>query len=180
MGSADFQIIGAPSFFPTVWSWVKRWFDPIVVSKMFILADKDILPTLSEFIEVEDIPKKYGGGLDFDFGDAPNLGTSGLGGMIEWAEGHQKGLIPVGTIVWERAENGEMEMINVGTVDGNEKRDVIGRVKRNWEEVMYPGRTASPVSGQGGSTEQEQTEKAPINTVPAVATSAGPPVLATA
>ena len=24
-------IIGAPSFFPTVWGWVKRWFDPITV-----------------------------------------------------------------------------------------------------------------------------------------------------
>lgn len=28
-------IIGAPSFFPTVWGWIKRWFDPItVVSSM--------------------------------------------------------------------------------------------------------------------------------------------------
>lgn len=24
-------IIGAPSFFPTVWGWIKRWFDPITV-----------------------------------------------------------------------------------------------------------------------------------------------------
>lgn len=24
-------IIGAPSFFPTVWSWIKKWFDPITV-----------------------------------------------------------------------------------------------------------------------------------------------------
>lgn len=24
-------LLGAPSFFPTVWSWVKRWFDPITV-----------------------------------------------------------------------------------------------------------------------------------------------------
>jgi len=24
-------VIGAPSFFPTVWGWVKRWFDPITV-----------------------------------------------------------------------------------------------------------------------------------------------------
>lgn len=24
-------LIGAPSFFPTVWSWIKRWFDPITV-----------------------------------------------------------------------------------------------------------------------------------------------------
>ena len=24
-------VVGAPSFFPTVWEWAKRWFDPITV-----------------------------------------------------------------------------------------------------------------------------------------------------
>lgn len=24
-------IVGAPSFFPTVWGWIKRWFDPVTV-----------------------------------------------------------------------------------------------------------------------------------------------------
>src|SRR5438034_8056022 len=28
------QIIGAPSFFPTVWGWIKRWFDPVTTSKI--------------------------------------------------------------------------------------------------------------------------------------------------
>ena len=33
-----FQIIGAPAFFPTVWGWIKRWFDPNTTSKIFILS----------------------------------------------------------------------------------------------------------------------------------------------
>lgn len=24
-------VVGAPSFFPTIWEWAKRWFDPITV-----------------------------------------------------------------------------------------------------------------------------------------------------
>jgi hypothetical protein len=34
-------IIGAPSFFPTVWSWVKKWFDPITVVSLRLLHDMD-------------------------------------------------------------------------------------------------------------------------------------------
>jgi len=33
-------IIGAPSFFPTVWSWVKKWFDPITVVSFCSLRDE--------------------------------------------------------------------------------------------------------------------------------------------
>ncbi|CRK45614.1 hypothetical protein BN1723_019779, partial [Verticillium longisporum] len=43
-------VIGAPSFFTTVWGWVKRWFDPITVSKIFILSEAEVKPTLEAYI----------------------------------------------------------------------------------------------------------------------------------
>ncbi len=67
------QIIGAPAFFPTVWGWIKRWFDPITTSKIFILSNHDLLPTLESFIDPANIPKKYGGQLDYTCGDNPVL-----------------------------------------------------------------------------------------------------------
>ncbi|KAK5094522.1 hypothetical protein LTS08_008574 [Lithohypha guttulata] len=66
-------IIGAPSFFPTVWSWIKRWFDPVTVSKIFILSKAEVTPTLEKFMDPTSIPKKYGGQLDWQWGDIPNL-----------------------------------------------------------------------------------------------------------
>ena len=36
------QIVGAPGFFPTVWGWVKLCFDPITVSKIFILSPQKV------------------------------------------------------------------------------------------------------------------------------------------
>lgn len=27
-------VVGAPGFFPTVWEWAKRWFDPITVVRV--------------------------------------------------------------------------------------------------------------------------------------------------
>lgn len=71
---ADYhQIIGAPVFFPTVWGWIKRWFDPGTTSKIFILTAAEVQKTLSSFMDEENIPKRYGGKLDWDFGDMPNL-----------------------------------------------------------------------------------------------------------
>ncbi|EZF29842.1 hypothetical protein H109_06579 [Trichophyton interdigitale MR816] len=66
-------IIGAPVFFPTVWGWIKRWFDPGTTSKIFILTAAEVQKTLSSFMDEENIPKRYGGKLDWDFGDMPNL-----------------------------------------------------------------------------------------------------------
>ncbi|KIW98459.1 uncharacterized protein Z519_00120 [Cladophialophora bantiana CBS 173.52] len=66
-------IIGAPAFFPTVWGWIKRWFDPVTVSKIFILSKNDVKPTLAKFMETKDFPKRYGGDLNWDWGDLPHL-----------------------------------------------------------------------------------------------------------
>ncbi|KAK5945478.1 hypothetical protein PMZ80_002683 [Knufia obscura] len=66
-------IIGAPSFFPTVWGWIKRWFDPVTVSKIFILQRSDVLPTLEKFMDHDAIPKKYGGQLNWGWGQPPAL-----------------------------------------------------------------------------------------------------------
>lgn len=67
------QLIGAPSFFPTVWGWIKRWFDPVTTSKIFILSADEVKPTLTSFMPLSSIPKKYGGELDWEWGDLPNL-----------------------------------------------------------------------------------------------------------
>ena len=67
------KIIGAPAFFPTVWGWIKRWFDPGTTSKIFILSAAEVKPTLSAFMHPSSIPKQYGGDLDWKWGDMPAL-----------------------------------------------------------------------------------------------------------
>ncbi|KIV91409.1 hypothetical protein PV10_05952 [Exophiala mesophila] len=66
-------IIGAPAFFPTVWGWIKRWFDPVTVSKIFILGKHEVKPTLEKFMDPKDFPKKYGGELEWNWGELPDL-----------------------------------------------------------------------------------------------------------
>lgn len=45
----------------------------MTVSKIFILGKNEVLPTLMNFMESSSIPKKYGGKLDWAWGDMPDL-----------------------------------------------------------------------------------------------------------
>lgn len=120
-------IIGAPSFFPTVWGWIKRWFDPVTVSKIFILSKANTLSTLEEFMDRKDIPRKYGGELDFAFGDLPHL-DSEIEASLKWiGPKEQKGAktFPIGPIRWSKLENGDMLATAVGTEDGKQREQKV-------------------------------------------------------
>ena len=114
------QIIGAPSFFPTVWAWIKKWFDPITTSKIFILSDKEVLPTLSSFIDIESIPKKYGGQLDFECGKLPLLDPQVKAALD--LHGSEEMFLSA-PVRWMDDENGEMMALGVGSVDGHERKE---------------------------------------------------------
>ncbi|KAF1946628.1 CRAL/TRIO domain-containing protein [Clathrospora elynae] len=120
-------IVGAPGFFPTVWGWIKRWFDPITVSKIFILSPQNVYSTLSQYIDHENIPKKYGGGLDFEWGQMPNLEPA-IEAQMKWENPNtEKGrkTFPIGPIKWEEGQNGEMQAWGVGSEDGKPRRKII-------------------------------------------------------
>ncbi|KAJ6511963.1 CRAL/TRIO domain-containing protein [Mycena vitilis] len=65
-------VINAPSFFPTIWGWIKGWFDPGTRNKIHILG-KNPSETLLTLIDAKDLPRQYGGTLEWEFFDEPNL-----------------------------------------------------------------------------------------------------------
>jgi hypothetical protein len=65
-------IVNSPSFFPTIWNWIKTWFDEGTRNKIHILG-KDPGPTLKLLIDEKDIPQSYGGQLLWKFEDDPDL-----------------------------------------------------------------------------------------------------------
>jgi hypothetical protein len=121
-------IIGAPAFFPTVWGWIKKWFDPITTSKIFIISHSDVKKTLEAFIDPANIPVKYGGQLNFHFGDMPVLDPA-YKGVLEF-ENEIKDF-PHGPMFWVHDKNGkEMEALAVGTVDEKERKEKVCVVKK--------------------------------------------------
>lgn len=65
-------VVNSPSFFPTIWGWIKGWFDEGTRNKIHVLG-KDPGPTLRSLIDPKDLPKAYGGELEWEYGDEPSL-----------------------------------------------------------------------------------------------------------
>lgn len=123
-------IIGAPMFFNTVWGWIKRWFDPITVSKIFVLSPNEVKPTLESFIDPKNIPKKYGGELDFKFGDLP-VPDPAWEGIVSWENGYTS--FPGGPLIWEEIDDGQkMACIALGTKDGQNLHERVCTVPKVW------------------------------------------------
>jgi hypothetical protein len=126
-------IIGAPIFFSTVWGWVKRWFDPITVSKIFVLAPHEVKPTLEAFIDPKNIPKKYGGELDYSFGQLGNPDPA-WEGVIRWEKGHNS--FPSGPLLWEDVPGEDrLACVQLGAENGKTKREVICTLPRAWNPI---------------------------------------------
>ncbi|KAI1437927.1 CRAL-TRIO domain-containing protein [Xylaria sp. CBS 124048] len=145
-------IIGAPYFFSTVWGWIKRWFDPVTVSKIFILSDHDVLPVLTTFMDIENIPKNYGGKLEWSFFDEPAYDEV-VTGMATWENGYTS--FPAGPCYWEPTEDGtRLQCFAVGSKEGKTRRDLV---------CTIPIASASKSTATDGPvTNGEKKENAPV------------------
>ncbi|CAN9083074.1 unnamed protein product [Alternaria alternata] len=168
-------IVGAPGFFPTVWGWVKRWFDPITVSKIFILSPQNVYSTLSQYIDHDNIPKKYGGGLDFEWGQLPNLEPA-IEAQMKWENPNtQDGrkTFPIGPIKWEEGQDGEMQAWGVGSENGAPRRKLIFSIPKpvgyKQGDLMPPTpatQIGDPLTTVGTATHPPDTNEPDIDTPP--------------
>ncbi|VBB84776.1 Putative SEC14 cytosolic factor [Podospora comata] len=157
-------IIGAPYFFSTVWGWIKRWFDPITVSKIFILSAAEVKTELERFMEPRNIPKAYGGELEFEFFDRPNVDPR-IKEAITWEKGHTD--FPRGPAYWVPSEDGNtLELYAVGRQDGKQRREKICSIPSPFPKVEEP---AAAVAGV--KKEQEAKIEAAMEGVKALSVS---------
>lgn len=113
------QVIGAPSFFPTIWVWIKSWFDQNTVSKIVIVPAGKELAVLSESYNIADIPRKYGGEFDFEFGMPPSL-DPGITSVINWLNDNTE--LPIGPMRWTHIDDDKKTAVAVGRVEGQERK----------------------------------------------------------
>ncbi|KAI7554747.1 CRAL/TRIO domain-containing protein, partial [Hortaea werneckii] len=183
-------VVGAPSFFPTVWEYAKRWFDPITVSKIFVLSDKNMRSTLEQYVDLDNLPKKYGGNLDWEFGDMPAL-DPGIVKALDWKETiEQKGhkTLPIGPIRWEyedeEGKKGDLVAKAIGTEKGKPRRNVIAglhpeaglaRLALSPGRQSVPGNKSQSISTGGGTRAASTTAASVQSSTPAAAASSSTP-----
>jgi hypothetical protein len=79
-------VVNAPSFFSTIWGWVKGWFDKGTRDKIFVLGrDAGGVAAIHALIDPKDLAKAYGGELEWKYEDEPALdepAREALGGIF--------------------------------------------------------------------------------------------------
>ena len=133
------QIVGAPSFFPTIWSWIKRWFDPVTVSKIFILSPAITYSTLEQYVDPIHIPKRYGGKLDWEWGQLPNLDPE-IESQLKWVNPDKtregRNTFPIGPIRWRTDSNGDLAAVAMGTENGKQRERTVAILSSGDGQVM--------------------------------------------
>ncbi|KAJ5726774.1 uncharacterized protein N7483_008131 [Penicillium malachiteum] len=66
-------VAGAPYFFRSIWDVMSHWFDPVTRSKLFLLTSSEAKSTLLSYIDASNLPTEYGGTLEWEWKDMPNL-----------------------------------------------------------------------------------------------------------
>jgi len=88
--------------------------------------------TLESFIDPVNIPQRYGGQLDFKFGDMPVLDPH-LQEVIKW-EGDRTDF-PHGPMYWiHKKDSPEMEALAVGTIEEKERKEGICTVEKRLKD----------------------------------------------
>ncbi|PWN36506.1 CRAL/TRIO domain-containing protein [Meira miltonrushii] len=90
-------LVNVPTFFTTLWGWIQKWFDEGTRNKMFIVDANQLKQgKLHDIIHPFDLPKVYGGELEWQYEDEPSIEqeiASLLGakeapdGPAEWKDG---------------------------------------------------------------------------------------------
>lgn len=115
------KVLNAASAFAKIWGLLKKWIDPRTAEKLVIVSSADTLETLSETIDIENIPLQYGGKFESKQGMAPRL------------DGALKALLavealPIGPIKWQTDMQGNQTAIAVGSQKGMTREEVVGQI----------------------------------------------------
>ena len=139
---------------------------------MFILSPNQVLPKMSEFIDPKDIPKKYGGQLEWNFGEMPKVDEE----MWELAEEAPTEGLPIGPIKWIESQDGKLRMVAVGSQNGERRQVTLAKV-----DVPYARVFLQSAEGEDGKAEAKvEVEGSTREGTQAARTSSGPPVEAVA
>ncbi|KAM4058873.1 CRAL/TRIO domain-containing protein [Hirsutella rhossiliensis] len=125
-------LAGASPVFSIIWNYVRRWIDPVSSAKIVILRPDEVKAALEAVIDSRDIPVKYGGELDFAYGQQPALDPA-IDSLLDWEPGFDK--FPICPVLWEDTDDGErIACFTCGTKDGQPRRQRVCTMRK-----MRPG-----------------------------------------
>lgn len=139
------------------------------------------MPTLSAFIDVANIPKKYGGELDFESGMKPVLDSAVLNVLdFESVNGTSaETTFLTAPVRWIDGKDGDLIALGVGSDHGHERREFIATLRSEVAKHAFPGmsrqNTQSAYSGISRQSTLQQQQPKSVLTDPSNSNSLAPP-----
>jgi hypothetical protein len=124
-----------------------------------------VKPTLAAFIDVANIPKKYGGELDFECGMPPVLDAAVRNVLTLSSPDQQsaEALFLTAPVRWVDGPDGDLIALGVGSMNGKPRREVIATLHSEAAQNAFPGmsrqNTRNPLS-------RNVTQEGPVKPVP--------------
>ncbi len=100
------------------------------MSKIFVLSHHEVLPMLKSFVDIKNIPKSYGGELDWSWGDKPALDPA-IRDAVTW-EGALTDF-PDGPKYWRPIEGDKLECIAVGSIKQVDRTERVCTIPRSYK-----------------------------------------------
>lgn len=151
----------------------------MTVSKIFILSSSDMVPVLTSFIDIKNIPKHYGGELEWDFFDEPNWDDPEFKRILNFQNGFTR--VPPGPTYLRLREDGTTyELVAVGSKDQKHRDEVFATIPKAFPEkkgVKKEEEAAPSVATEATAVESKPEAAAP-ETTDAAATPAATAVAA--
>ncbi|KAK4215714.1 CRAL-TRIO domain-containing protein [Rhypophila decipiens] len=133
-------VLNASAYFARIWAVIKKWVDPRTAAKLVIVQSSEVMDTLLESMDIEDIPKQYGGRFEAKHRMVPRLDEeTRQGSGCQGAVGEEV-LLPRGPIKWVVDsiqvvnENGNRNSVcekkvavAVGTQNGKDRKEIVAR-----------------------------------------------------
>ncbi|KAJ5241644.1 uncharacterized protein N7469_003235 [Penicillium citrinum] len=118
-------VCNAPSYFATVWKYLKKWVDPSTAEKIEVLNPNEVSDVLKQHIDNANIPTAFGGAFEFTHGSLPAPDQNILD-RLSWESSHQT--LPSGPLKFSQGIDGKLTAVAVGALQGAKRNDIIARI----------------------------------------------------
>lgn len=118
----NIQVCNAPSYFATIWKYLKSWVDPNTAEKIVVLSSAEALAALEKHIDAVNIPTAFGGSFTYTHGMLPDLDDN-IWQRFSWKLPSRS--LPPGPIKWTEDLDGRIVALAVGGEGGTRRKEAI-------------------------------------------------------
>ena len=91
------------------------------------MQPSEVLPTLQQYVDMENIAQKFGGDFEYEHGMRPKLDPE-VGEVLKWLPPNAS--LPLGPLKWIEQGKGDRLVVAAGSNEGRDRGEKVATVRR--------------------------------------------------